>query len=85
MSKPELSRGGFPVAYFEDDTKWIASQIKQLPVELWSTASEQYSLVFAQAYNDEQGGRLLKLQAARTTANTRLRKYVAAVLERLAQ
>lgn len=68
-----------PEKYFIDDQKWILSQIKSLPVHLWDKAAENYSKVFSMAYANEKSNDLLKLQAARTEANTRLRKYVEAV------
>ena len=72
-----------PEKYYIDDQQWIASQIRQLPVELWDSTAEHYTRVYIEAYNLLEGkGTLLQTQNARTTANTRLRRYVKAVIER---
>lgn len=72
-----------PEKYFIDDQQWIASQIRQLPVELWVSTAEHYTRVYEEVYNLMAGkGALLQTQNARTTANTRLRRYVKAVIER---
>lgn len=72
-----------PEKYHIDDQQWIANQIRQLPVELWDSTAKHYTRVYAEAYNLLAGkGTLLQTQNARTTANTRLRRYVKAVLER---
>lgn len=72
-----------PEKYFIDDQRWIASQIRQLPIELWDSAAKHYTRVYTEAYDLMAGkGALMQTQNARTTANTRLRKYVKAVLER---
>lgn len=71
-----------PEKYYIDDQQWIASQIRQLPIELWDSTAEHYTRVYSEAYNLMTGkGSLLQTQNARTTANTRLRRYVKAVLE----
>lgn len=73
-----------PAAHFIDDRQWIASQIKQIPVELWESTAEAYTKVYTEAYAEKQNeGELLQIQHARTTANTRLRRYVQAVSEKL--
>ena len=72
-----------PEKYYIDDQQWIASQIRQLPVELWDSTAKHYTRVFTEAYDLMAGkGTLMQTQNARTTANTRLRRYVKAVLER---
>ena len=72
-----------PEKYFIDDRKWIASQIRQLPIELWDSTAKHYTRVYTEAYNlMADKGTLLQTQNARTTANTRLRRYVKAVLEK---
>lgn len=72
-----------PEKYYIDDQQWIASQIRQLPIELWDSTAERYTRVYTEAYNLLAGkGSLLQTQNARTTANTRLRRYVKAVVER---
>lgn len=68
-----------PEAYFIDDQKWIASQIKQLPVHLWDKAAESYAKVYLDAYEKGGSREIIKIQMARETANTRLRNYVKAV------
>jgi len=71
-----------PEKYFLDDQQWIASQIRQLPVELWDSTAKHYTRVYEEAYDLLEGkGTLLQTQNARTTANTRLRRYVKAVLD----
>ena len=71
-----------PEKYFLDDEQWISNQIRQLPVELWVSTAEHYTRVYEEAYDLLDGkGTLLQTQNARTTANTRLRRYVKAVLE----
>lgn len=70
-----------PEKYYIDDQQWIVSQIRQLPVELWDSTAEHYTRVYTEAYDLMAGkGSLLQTQNARTTANTRLRRYVKAVL-----
>lgn len=72
-----------PEKYYIDDQLWIASQIRQLPIELWESTANHYARVYTEAYNLMAGkGSLLQTQNARTTANTRLRRYVKAVIER---
>ena len=72
-----------PEKHFIDDRQWIASQIRQLPVELWDSTAKNYTRVYTEAYDLLDGkGTLLQTQNARTTANTRLRRYVKAVIER---
>lgn len=72
-----------PEKYFIDDEQWIARQIRQLPIELWDSTAEHYTRVFTEAYELMAGkGTLLQTQNARTTANTRLRRYVKAIIER---
>lgn len=71
-----------PEKYHIDDQRWIASQIRQLPVELWDSTAEHYTRVYAEAYDLlDSKVPLLQTQNARTTANTRLRRYVKAVLD----
>lgn len=73
-----------PKHHFIDDRQWIASQIKKIPVELWKKAADSYAKVYAEAYAEKAGsGELIQIQHARTTANTRLRRYVGAVLSRV--
>lgn len=69
-----------PKHYYIDDEKWIISQLSMLPVAYIKKASDAYSDVY---FGEVGDGELLQIQNARTTANTRLRKYVQAVSEKL--
>ena len=72
-----------PEKYFIDDQQWIDNQIRQLPVELWDSTAKHYTRVYIEAYDLLAGkGTLLQTQNARTTANTRLRRYVDAVTKK---
>ena len=69
---------------FKDDIEWVRSQVGRLPPDLKEKAIQAYTEVYAEAYAEKQNeGELLQIQHARTTANTRLRKYVRAVSEKL--
>lgn len=69
------------VAHHPHDTKWIEQQINQLPKHLWDKAAREYDRVFRETYENEPLERL-KEGNARREANTRLRRYVAAVLKK---
>lgn len=71
---------------FKDDIEWVRSQVGRLPPNLREKAMHAYTKAYTEAYAEKQNeGELLQIQHARTTANTRLRKYVAAVLGKLKQ
>lgn len=68
---------------FKDDIEWVRSQIARLPPAYHKKAADSYAKVYAESYAEKQNeGELLQIQHARTTANTRLRKYVQAVIEK---
>ena len=68
---------------FKDDIEWVRSQISRLPPSLREKAIQAYTKVYTEAYAEKQNeGELLQIQHARTTANTRLRKYVQAVIDK---
>lgn len=69
------------VAHHPHDRKWIEQQINQLPKRLWDKAAREYDRVFREVYANEPIERL-KEGNARREANTRLRRYVAAVLKK---
>lgn len=70
------------VAHHPHDRKWIEEQINRLPERLWRKATQEYDRVFRETYQNEPLERL-KEGNARREANTRLRRYVASVLERM--
>lgn len=66
------------VAHHPHDAKWIEGVINQLPEHLWAKAADGYDSAFREAYHAEPDD-MLKVGAARRAANTRLRRYVAAI------
>ncbi len=67
----------------EDDKKWISEQIKKLPnPPIRQTALIKYAEVFSIAHDAEPQPHR-KDGKARQEANTRLRKYVQAVQDKL--
>lgn len=67
--------------YHPHDKKWIEDQINKLPERLWNTTMLNYKRVYREAYANEPV-ELLKENAARKEANTRLRRYVDAVTKK---
>ena len=70
-----------PEHHFIDDRRWIQQQLMRLPVHLRQKASESYSKAYLESHDAEPEERF-RAERARFEANTRLRKYVAAVLAR---
>lgn len=71
---------------FKDDIEWVRSQISRLPPAYHKKAADSYAKVYTEAYAEKAGyGELIQIQHARTTANTRLRRYVQAVNKKLSQ
>lgn len=70
------------VAHHPHDRKWIEQQINQLPKRLWDKAAKEYDRVFREVY-DATPVPHQKEGEARREANTRLRRYVAAVLKKI--
>ena len=69
---------------FKDDQAWVLEQVNKLPYPLRSKTIDMYKKVYEETYQIHNGeGELLQIQHARTTANTRLRKYVQVVSEKL--
>jgi len=64
-----------------DDKKWIKEQLKKLPKEYRQRAMHGYDKVFREVF-DATPLVHQKASEARREANTRLRRYVEAVLER---
>ena len=68
-----------PEHHFVDDRRWIQQQIMSLPRPAQrQRASDGYSAVYHAQFEQEQEERF-KVERARFAANSRLRKYVAAV------
>ena len=68
-----------PTHHHKDDAKWIKDQLRKLPHHLTSKAMEAYSGVYLSAINAEPEEHK-KENAARFSANSRLRVYVGNVL-----
>lgn len=68
-----------PTHHHKDDAKWIKDQLRNLPHHLTSKAMEAYSSVYLSAINAEPEEHK-KENAARFSANSRLRIYVGNVL-----
>ena len=68
-----------PTHHHKDDAKWIKDQLRKLPHHPTSKAMEAYSSVYLSAINAEPEGHK-KENAARFSANSRLRIYVGNVL-----
>jgi len=68
-----------PTHHHKDDAKWIKDQLRKLPHHLASKAMEAYSSVYLSAINAEPEEHK-KENAARFSANSRLRIYVGNVL-----
>ena len=66
--------------HHKDDKKWIDEQLRKLPGHLRSKASDAYSSVYAEAMSAEPEEHK-KENAARFSANSRLRVYVAKVTQ----
>lgn len=65
--------------HHKDDKKWIDEQLRKLPGHLRAKASDAYSSVYAEAMSAEPEEHK-KENAARFSANSRLRIYVGNVL-----
>lgn len=67
--------------HHKDDKKWIIQQLARLPGRYRQTAMQGYDKVFREVY-DATPLPHQKEGEARRAANTRLRRYVDAVLSR---
>lgn len=67
--------------HHKDDKKWIIQQLARLPDKHKKTAMQGYDKVFREVY-DATPLAHQKEGEARRAANTRLRRYVDAVLSR---
>lgn len=61
---------------FTDDEQWVAEQVRRLPFDMRSATIDRYENVYRETYLSTVGSDIQKIQNARTTANTRLRKYI---------
>lgn len=73
-----------PKYFVNDDEKWLREQLSLLPAAYVVVAVREYEKVFIEHYTAEQAPHR-KQQSARFNANTRLRKYVQAVIAKLNQ
>ena len=68
-----------PDKYCVDDKQWISEQLKRLPLRQRIAAIQGYSDAYQSAYDNEKQEHK-KENAARFTANSRLRKFIDKVL-----
>lgn len=68
-----------PEHHHIDDRRWIQQQLMRLPLHLRQKACDGYSKAWRDAHDAEPEARF-SVERGRFAANTRLRKYVAAVL-----
>ena len=68
-----------PEQYHPYDKKWIEEQLKKLPPFAVRRAIEGYEKVFAESYDSEPIEHK-KMNVARYSANTRLRKYIEKII-----
>ena len=61
------------------DRKWIEAQLQKLPPFALRRAIEGYEKVFSESYDSEPIEHK-KMNIARYTANTRLRKYIEKII-----
>lgn len=68
-----------PKQYHPYDEKWIEKQLQKLPPFALRKAIEGYEKVFAESYDGEPI-EYRKMNVARYSANTRLRKYIEKII-----
>lgn len=71
-----------PAHYHPDDKQWLEQQFRKLPHEHRNKAAHGYSIEYCQALEREPAEHK-KENAARFESNSRLRRYVQAILTAL--